>query len=74
MPIGWKFAQSNLMKPTADHTSTGSISMAVEHRRITALLAEREAMREDIRQLSAAVQVYAESVRRMESRASRRAA
>lgn len=63
------------MKHTPRHTSTGPIPMAeITRRRMTALLAEREAMQEEIRQLSAAVQVYAEIVRRMECAEPRRAA
>ena len=63
------------MKHTPRHTSTGPIPMAdVTRRRLATLLAEREAMQEEIRQLSAAVQVYTEIVRRMECSSTRRAA
>jgi len=63
------------MKQTHRQTSTSLIAIADgPRRRLAALLAEREAMREEIRQLSAAVQVYTEIVRRMESAAPRRAA
>jgi hypothetical protein len=42
--------------------------------RLATLLAEREQMQEEIRQLSAAVQVYTEIVRRLESGVSPRRA
>lgn len=42
--------------------------------RVAALLAEREQMQEEIRQLNAAVQVYTEIVRRLESGAAPRRA
>ena len=42
--------------------------------RVASLLSERDQLREEIKQLSATVQIYSEIVRRLEAGASRRAA
>jgi hypothetical protein len=70
--MGREFRHTQRMKHLHRQTRNTSIADG-SWRRMAALLAEREAMREEIRQLSAAVQVYADVVRRMESAAPRRA-
>ncbi len=63
------------MKHNPRHNSTKQVSLAgVSGRRMTALLKEREQLREEVKQLSASVQIYAEIVRRLQSQARRRAA
>jgi uncharacterized membrane protein YjjP (DUF1212 family) len=63
------------MTHTTRHTSMRQIPMTDDIRwRMAALLAEREQMQEEIRQLSASVQLYSEIVRRLESGAAPRRA
>ena len=63
------------MTDNTRHTTITRISITgATSGRMAALLTEREQMQEEIRQLSAAVQVYTEIVRRLESATPRRAA
>jgi len=58
------------MKHDTGHSSLKRVSNTNRPRiHLTALLAEREEMREEIRQLTAAVHLYSEIVRRLESSA-----
>jgi hypothetical protein len=56
------------------HTDHRNHQAAGRYHRMAALLQEREQLREEIRQLSAAVQIYTEIVRRLETVTSTRSA